>query len=97
MFSVPLFITPALAGCGPMTLEPLSRRRPPSTGTGVVVCDGVALIAAQQPPARVTRSSTSESRRPRSGGCLLLLPALCRLLRRLRFSLLRHAALLAIE
>jgi len=75
-----------------MTLEPLSRRRPPSTKTGVVGCDGIALIAAQQPPARVTRSSASEiSRRPWSGGCLLL--PLC-LLRRLRFSLLRHAALL---
>jgi hypothetical protein len=41
-------------------LKPLSRRRPLSSfEAGVVDSGGLTLTASQQPPARLTRSSTS--------------------------------------
>jgi hypothetical protein len=43
-----------------VNLVPLSRRRPlPSTEAGVVDSGCLTLTAPQQPPARLTRSSTS--------------------------------------
>src|SRR6185295_18373646 len=58
-------------------LKPQSRRRPlSSTRDRGCRVRSLSLTAARQPPARLTRPSTSKrSRRPGSNGCLLLLPA----------------------